>query len=232
MVMIIRDPVVAGMFYDLNKENLKKQILASFKHRLGPKIMKKQKFIAAVVPHAGYDYSGAIAAWVYSRIGKANYIILGPNHHGMGTMFAIMKNGLWKTPVGEIAIKEGMSEKLIENCKIIEQDVIAHQYEHSIEVQLPFLQYRFGNDFKFIPICIKNEFADTTLLESCKVIGNCIAKLIKKEKEKWIILASSDFSHYVPEDVARKNDNYIIKSILKLDEEEFFLRINKRNVSI
>jgi len=232
MVMIIRAPVVAGSFYDIDKDRLQKQISAAFKHKLGPKPCERQKFVAAIVPHAGYDYSGAVTAWIYSRIEKANYIILGPNHQGIGVRFAIMQRGLWKTPLGEVAIKEDMAKKLMDECKILEQDVMAHQYEHSIEIQLPFLQHEFGSDFGIVPICIRNEFADETLLESCKLVGKSIANVIKKDKEKWIIIASSDFSHYVPQEVASKNDNYVIKSILKLDEKDFFSRINARNATI
>lgn len=231
-MFILRPPVAAGTFYSLSPEMLKGQIENCFKHQLGPKVIKKQKFIAAIVPHAGYEYSGPVAAWIYSRIEKKNYIILGANHHGAGVNFSVMKKGLWKTPLGEIVIKEDVAEKLIEKCELIEYDVMAHEGEHSIEVQLPFLQYRFGNDFKFVPMSIVNEFADETLLESCRVVGKCIADVIKKEKEKWVILASSDFSHYIPQEMAEKTDNYAIKGILKLDEKDFFARINERNASL
>lgn len=231
-MLLIRPPVAAGNFYNLNPELLKKQVERCFKHKLGPKNMKKQKFVAAVVPHAGYEYSGPVAAWVYSRMEKTNCIILGPNHSGMGSRFAIMRSGLWKTPLGEIVIKEDVAGKLIEKCKLLEYDVMGHEKEHSIEVQLPFLQYKFGSGFKFIPISIMNEFADETLLESCKLVGKVIAEVIKKDKGKWTILASSDFSHYIPQKMAKKTDKYVIKAILKLDEKDFFARINERNASV
>ena len=231
-MFILRPPVAAGTFYSLNPEMLKRQIDSCFKHKLGPKEIKKQKFVAAVVPHAGYTYSGPVAAWAYSKIEKKNYIILGANHHGMGVGFSVMKKGLWKTPLGEVTIKEDVAEKLIEKCKLIEYDVMAHEGEHSIEVQLPFLQYRFGNNFKFVPISVMNEFADDTLLESCKLVGKSIAEVIKKEKSKWVILASSDFSHYIPQEMANKTDKHLIKAILKLDEKDFFARINQKNASV
>jgi AmmeMemoRadiSam system protein B len=109
---------------------------------------------------------------------------------------------------------------------------MAHENEHSIEVQLPFLQHRFGDNFKFVPISILNEFADETLLEVCRVIGKGIASVIKKQKEKWIVLASSDFSHYVPQERAKKTDKYVIKAILNLDEKDFFARINEKDASV
>ncbi len=231
-MFILRPPAVAGTFYNLDPEMLKKQINSCFKHKLGPKTMKKEKILSAIVPHAGYVYSGPVAAWVYSRIEKANYVIIGPNHTGVGEKFALMKNGLWKTPLGEVAISEQMAEKIKKECKILEYDVLAHQYEHSIEVQLPFLQFRFGSDFKFVPISILNEFADETLLESCKLIGKGIANAIKSEKDRWIVLASSDFSHYVPHQTAKRIDKDLIKSIIRLNSKEFFEKINEKDASV
>jgi hypothetical protein len=228
----IREPIGAGTFYNLDKEMLKKQIDRCFKHRLGVKEIKKEPFIAAVVPHAGYEYSGPVASWIYSRIERANYIILGPNHTGIGPNFALMKYGIWKTPLGEVLINEKIAGMLLKECKILEFDIMAHEKEHSIEVQLPFLQSRVGSKFKFVPISILNEFADDTLLEACRLVGKGIAKVIKKQKDKWVILASSDFSHYVPQKQAKKTDNHIIKAILNLDEKDFFSRINSKRASI
>jgi AmmeMemoRadiSam system protein B len=231
MRMIIREPVVAGSFYEIDKEKLKKQINFCFNHKLGPKEISKKEFKVAIVPHAGYEYSGPVAAWVYAKIKESNYLIIGPNHTGYGATFSIMKSGMWKTPLGEVVIDENFANKLIENCKILEQDVLAHQNEHSIEVQLPFLQFRYKN-FKFVPICILNEFADNPLLEACKCIGEGIAKTVKSSKGSWIVLASSDFSHYLPHELANEIDNYLIDSILKLDVKEFFDRINEKQASV
>lgn len=231
-MITIRRPVAAGTFYNLDPEMLRREIESCFKHKFGPKGVKTQKMIAAVVPHAGYIYSGAVASWVYSRMEKANYIILGPNHTGSGAKFAISKKELWKTPLGEVAIDERVADELIKECKLLDYDVIPHLYEHSIEVQLPLLQYRFGNDFKLVPISILNEFADDALLESCSVVGEGIAKVIKKRKEKWIVIASSDFSHYVEQKIAKETDLAVIKAIKKLDEKLFFEKITEKNASV
>ena len=230
--MIIRRPAVAGMFYNLNSEMLKKQVKSCFDHKLGPKKIEEEKFIAAVVPHAGYPYSGPVAAWTYSRIPKCNYIILGPNHSGFGSRFGVMREGVWKTPLGSANIENEVAKKLIENCPLLEYDILSHESEHSIEVQLPFLQYRFGEDFKFIPICVMNEFASFDFLDECRIIGKSIAKVLKKEKKKWIIIASSDFSHYIPYEDAYSTDNYIIDAILRLNEKDFFLRFQEKNASV
>jgi len=230
--MIVRQPAVAGMFYHLNPEMLRKQIKNCFDHKLGPKKIKEEKFIATVVPHAGYPYSGPIAAWSYSKIPKCNYIILGPNHRVFASRFGVMREGEWKTPLGSANIDKEVAKKLIESNPLLEYDIISHESEHSIEVQLPFLQYRFKDDFKFVPICIINEFPSFDFLEECKAVGKIIANVIKKERKKWIVIASSDFSHYIPYEDAFSTDNYIIEPILKLNEKDFFLRIQERNASV
>ena len=230
--MIVRSPAVAGMFYHLNQEMLRKQIKSCIDHKLGPKKIKEEKFIAAVVPHAGYPYSGPVAAWTYSKIPKCNYIILGPNHSGLGSTFGLMKEGVWKTPLGSANIEDKTAKKLLENCKLLEYDILSHEPEHSIEVQLPFIQYRFGEDFNFIPICVMNESPSFDFLEECRFVGKSIAEVIKKEKKKWIIIASSDFSHYIPYENAYSIDNYVIDAILKLNEKDFFARLQEKNASV
>jgi AmmeMemoRadiSam system protein B len=229
---MIRRPAVAGMFYRLNPEMLKKEIKGCFEHKLGPKKMKKEKFVGAVVPHAGYTYSGPVAAWVYSKIPKCNYIILGPNHRVFGSRFGVMREGVWKTPLGSAKIDETVAKKIIESNPLLEYDILSHESEHSIEVQLPFLQYRFGDDFNFVPVCVMNEFPDLGFLDECKIIGKAIADVIKKEESKWIIIASSDFSHYIPYDFAYSTDKYVIDAILRLNERDIFSRIQERNASI
>ena len=229
--MIVRPPAVAGMFYNLNSEMLRKQIKSCFDHKLGPKKIKEEKFIATVVPHAGYPYSGPVAAWSYSKIPKSNYIILGPNHRVFSSRFGVMKEGVWKTPLGSANIDNKVASKLIDSSPLIEYDILAHESEHSIEVQLPFLQYRFNEDFKFVPICVINEYPSFDFLEECKIVGKAIVDVIRKEKE-WIIIASSDFSHYIPYEDALSTDNYVIEAILKLNEKDFFLRLQERNASV
>ena len=229
MVIFIRPPVVAGTFYELDPSLLRKQIETFFK--IKPKYQKKN-IKAAVVPHAGYIYSGSVAAQVYSMIEKTNCLILGTNHSGMGSEFAIMKKGLWKTPLGEVAIDEVLCDKLMEECNLIEYDVIPHENEHSIEVQLPFLQYKFGSDFKIAPIAVLSDVPDKNLVENCKFVGKAIGKVLKKENSNWIILASSDFSHYVQQHTAEKNDRHAIKSILKMKEEMFIESVREKKISI
>jgi AmmeMemoRadiSam system protein B len=125
-----------------------------------------------------------------------------------------------------------MADRLLSKCELLENDVIPHQYDHSIEIQLPFLQHRVGSDFKFIPIAIKSEFANDELLDGCRIVGKAIADAIKPSKDQWTVLASSDFSHYIQQKLAMDVDSYIIKSILNLNEKSFFNRVNEKNASV
>ncbi len=230
--MLIRQPAVAGMFYNLNKKMLKEQIESCFKHELGSKKNKKEEFIGCVVPHAGYPYSGPVASWVYSIIPKCNYLILGPNHRIFGSKFGVMKEGIWKTPLGSAKIDDKFATELINSCPLFEYDILSHESEHSIEVQLPFLQNIFDEKFNFVPICVINDFPSFDFLDECKIIGKAIAKMIKKDKKKWVLIASSDFSHYIPYEEAYSTDKYLIDTIEKLNEKDFFLRIQEKNASI
>ncbi len=223
---MIRKPAVAGSFYPLDKDRLNKLLKKCFE-RIE---QKSENIISAVVPHAGYIYSGQVAAHSYSKMKKSNFIILGTSHSIVGSKFGIMKDGIWATPLGRIEIDKSLSEKLLEKCQLLEYDILSHEQEHSIEVQLPFLQYKFGNDFRFVPINIKNEYPTSGFLEECTIIGKTIASLIKNKN--WIVIASSDFSHYVPKKYAELVDKYVIDSILKLDEKEFFSRLNEKNASV
>jgi len=229
---MIREPTVAGMFYKLNPDKLREQIKSCFSRELGPSKIEEQDFKACVVPHAGYTYSGPIAAHVYAKIKKANYIIIGPNHRPSGNKYAIMKTGIWKTPLGKARINEEVAEKLMKKCPLLKNDLISHQPEHSIEVQLPFLQYRFEDDFTFIPIVVTNYSPTRDFLKDCQVLGKTIADVVKGQEDDWIVISSSDFSHYVPYEEAYETDKYVIKSIAKLDEEEFFDRVQEKNASI
>jgi hypothetical protein len=230
--MLIRPPAVAGEMYSVEKEMLKKEIESSFNHPKGPKSFKRQKAIAGIVPHSNYLSSGPVAAWLYSRLEPANFIILGSNHSKEGANFSISKKGMWKTPLGELIINETLADALTNESKIIDYDILVHQNEYSVEMQLPFLQHKFGNDFKFVPIVVKNDFPDDTLLESCKLVGKAIAKVVKRSGESWTILASSDFSSNLPARLAKENDRDLIKSILKLDEKNLFSKIAAKNMNM
>ncbi|MBU4311029.1 AmmeMemoRadiSam system protein B [bacterium] len=219
---MIRKAVVAGQFYDGTKESLKEQV----KKYIGEKA-KKEKVIGALAPHAGFMFSGEVAGAVYSRIIlPETFVILGPNHTGAGDPCAIMTKGSWQTPLGEVEIDSDLACKILANSKSLKEDERAHSYEHSIEVQLPFLQY-LGKDFKFVPICLSH-----LDLETCRDIGKAIAKPIKEGKKKVVIVASSDLTHYEPQEEANKKDKIALDAIVKLDPEELFNKIEELRISM
>jgi len=217
-----RHPAVAGQFYPLRAASIEKQVF-EFTEKGG----KKTDAIGIVVPHAGYIYSGAVAGSVYSKIElKPTYIILGPNHTGRGRPYSIMSEGEWAMPQGEVKIDDELAKTLLHKSEFMEEDFLAHAYEHSIEVQLPFLQC-FKKEFKFVPIIIS--YAEGHIYQA---IGREIAKAIKDLKRDALIIASSDMTHYESQEDARSKDMKAIEAILKLDEEELIKRVDELDISM
>lgn len=216
----MRRSVVAGQFYPGNLKHLKRELKRCFLN-----VSKNVRdVIGAVVPHAGYLYSGPTAAHVYAALPEADtYIVLGPNHTGMGSMVAVSQE-TWSTPFGAVPPDKDLVKRIAGG--IIDLDDTAHSYEHSIEVQLPFLQYHFSHEFEIVPICMGLQDKETAM-----EVGNQVAQAILDSDKRIVIIASSDFSHYVPDSTARDTDNYLIDSVLDLDVDEFYRRISERNAS-
>jgi AmmeMemoRadiSam system protein B len=216
----MRQPTVAGQFYPLSPKTLKKEVSRCFN---GIEVTPRD-VIGAVVPHAGYVYSGSVAANVYASLPKADtYIFFGPNHTGYGSPVA-MSQDTWKTPLGEIETDKDIGKLLAGT--IIDMDEIAHRYEHSIEVQIPFLQHRFGNDFKILPICMGLQDEETAV-----EVGQEVARAAKESGKKVVFIASSDMSHYVPVEHAERVDHYLIEAILDMDIPELYRRRSEENIS-
>lgn len=222
----IREPKAAGLFYNSDKNSLERDIEGFFKGKDGPKEMDSMNLVALITPHDKYHLCGPVCAWSFSKVGKANYVIIGANHNGLGSSFAIMKEGLWKTPFGEVTVSNRVAQKIMDKSKVIEYDVTPHESEHSIEVQLPFLQRRFGNDFKIVPIAIRNKFEDKEFFENCKELGKVIAQSVMTEDEKWIVIATTDMSRGPKADV-EKTDKILVNSIKNLSEKKFFDAVHK-----
>ena len=226
---MIRDPAVSGSFYPGRREALHAMIENCIEYI---EEAKKKEVTGIVVPHAGYVYSGKVAGAVYSRLKFPDtFVILGPNHTGMGNSFSIMSRGVWNMPFGSVNIDSILAEKIFINSKYLEEDILSHVQEHSIEVQIPFMQY-FSKKFQIVPITVKHYIPDENFLKICREIGIAIAKGIKMLNEKVIVVASSDFSHYEPQEVANKNDNSAIEAIIKLDERELFKRVKALDISM
>ncbi|WP_292468455.1 MEMO1 family protein [Methanolobus sp.] len=216
----MRQTTVAGQFYPLNPKSLKKELSRCFKDV----VISEMPILGAVVPHAGYIYSGEVAAHAYARLPKADtYVLFGPNHTGYGSAVA-MSQDTWMTPLGIVETDREIGKLLAGT--IIDSDEHAHHLEHSIEVQIPFLQHISNNDFKILPICMGLQDEETA-----SEIGQEVAKAAKLTGKKVIFIASSDFTHYQPADVARENDHYLIEPIIEMDIPEFYRRREERNIS-
>lgn len=210
---MIRRPVVAGMFYPMGRESLEKTVSKLFEKT------KTGDFSLVISPHAGYEYSGKTAAHaIQSLRPSGSFIILGPNHNLLGSEFSITLSGRWETPMGDAGIDSKLAKEL-GKCKILNEDDISHAHEHSIEVQLPFLQHRFRN-FEFVPISISNMGYSENFLKKCETLGRHIAMTIKGKQVN--VIASSDFSHYLPRRVAEEKDERAVERIKELDPEGLF----------
>ena len=216
----MRKPAVSGQFYPGNSNDLRKQLDRCF-HDVKK---EKRRVIGGVVPHAGYIYSGNVAAHVFSKVaGAKTFVIIGLNHRSMGSAVSVSAQP-WETPLGTVEVDYDFIKALPK--RIIDTDEVSHKYEHSIEVQLPFLQYKF-NKFKIVPISMALQDEETA-----KEVGDEISETIKKLRSKAVILASSDFTHYEPDSVARKVDGYVIEPILGLNVSEFYQRLRNKNASV
>ncbi|MDD5504520.1 MAG: AmmeMemoRadiSam system protein B [Candidatus Omnitrophica bacterium] len=217
-----RQPVAAGRFYPADKKGIE-----IFLSGTGPISKSKKDALAIVSPHAGYIYSGAIAVQTISGIRIADtVVIIGPNHAAIGSPFAVYGSGKWHTPLGDIAVDEKMSCAICRACGLIMDDKTAHCREHSIEVQLPILQY-FRRDFKIVPIILQGGS-----LGQCRQIAEAIVNAKEKTGTDILIIASSDMTHYESYDTAARKDGIAIEAMLKLDENLLYESVCRYDISM
>lgn len=226
----IRHPSVAGMFYEGDQRGLRNQIEACFLGPLGPGKLPKagakaRRIMGGVSPHAGYTYSGMVAAHLYSRIAEdgfpQSFIILGPNHTGRGSGLAIASED-FQTPLGIARIDKELAKALRKD--LVDEDDEAHHAEHSIEVQLPFLQF-LSPDVKFVPICMA--FQD---YESAVSVGKTIRDAIKGKDV--VVIASTDMSHYVSKETARRKDALALDAIKSMDSKGLYEVVQDEDISM
>ncbi len=217
-----RKPAVAGQFYYSSTQKLKEQV-----EQYIIKGIKKQRAIGVVSPHAGLIYSGHVAGAVFSEIEfPETFVLLGPNHTGIGSQVSIMEEGQWEIPTGSFTIDKILAYNIYKSSSLISKDNSAHMFEHSLEVQLPFIAY-FSDRVKIVPVTIL-----MATLEECKNLGEGIANAIKSVGYPVLLVASSDMSHYVPENVARKKDEKAINKILSLDPEGLYNTVLIERISM
>jgi hypothetical protein len=220
--MSIRLPAVAGTFYEGRRDRLEAELRA-----LLPRNARTEAALGAIVPHAGYVYSGPVAGAVYARLEiPLVAVILCPNHTGRGAAAALDPSDAWRTPMGDVPVDRRLGDRLRAFAPSLEEDAAAHAREHSLEVQLPFLQFR-RPDVRLVPISI-----GAPDLDLCREIGEGIAALVAEEDEKPLILASSDMNHYESRAVGGKKDEAALARIEALDPEGLFTTVLSGRISM
>jgi MEMO1 family protein len=218
----IRQAAVAGKFYPAQRERLVQEVETYIDRNA-----KKSRVVGIVSPHAGFIYSGNVAGAVYSRIDIPDTVILiGPNHTGNGEAVAVMTEGIWCMPMGDITIDQELANAICEETVIAKQDPTAHQFEHSLETQLPFLQY-LEKKFKIVPICIKR-----LKLSSCKELSEGIVRAVARLDKRALLVASSDMTHYESHDEASFKDRKAITCIENLDPLGLFETVQSEKITM
>jgi AmmeMemoRadiSam system protein B len=217
----VRKPCVADAFYAGSKSKLTEQITECFTHQFGPGHVPApvdrgpRKIVGIISPHAGYLYSGPVAANGYGMLAADGmpdvFVILGPNHTGYGSGVSIATEGGWETPLGVAEIDGAFARQIQKAASIVDIDEEAHAFEHSIEVQLPFIQFLFKDAAKFVPICMMMQD-----LRTSREIAKAIVE--QSDGRDVVIVASSDFTHYEPHDAAVRKDEIAIEAITRLDD--------------
>ncbi len=217
-----RKPFFAGRFYAGSAEMLKSD-LASFV----PKTALKVNAMAIISPHAGYMYSGKVAGEIFSKINLPDkFIILSPNHTGMGEKISLWPSGSWKTPLGKVKIDEDISKLITSKFKKAKEDTKAHLMEHSLEVQIPFIQY-FKDEFSMVPITLAH-----LSLEDCRDLGKTLATVIKESDSNILMVSSTDMTHYEDAKTAEKKDMLALKQIEEINPEGLYNTVRKESITM
>jgi len=225
--MNVREAAVAGYFYPATADQIEDEIES---YKIGEQ--RKIEAFGAVVPHAGYKYSGRVAAQVYSRIiPKGSLILIGPNHGG-GRGFepppkaAAMEEGIWILPTGPAKVDSELAQSLLDECAILENAPSAHELEHSLEVQIPLLRH-FVGIFDFVPIVVSHLSVDDVF-----ALADGLIRGVEKYGKGVTVIASSDFSHYIPHKVAKEKDRMAIDAILAMDAKRLLNVVAKEGITM
>ena len=235
---MLRKPAVSGIFYPDNKRDLEDSIKESFLSPLGTgevPVLKCDNYqgeypFNIFVPHAGFQYSAPAASFGYSKIVEEGFpetfIILSPNHTGFGEEISVFNEGEWITPLGNVHVDAEFADAIIENSDTASSDYFAHLREHSIEVQLPILQF-FSNNFKIVPITIGLQSPENAV-DLAKSIVESASKLGKS----YCVIASTDFSHFNNQSLANELDGLLLEDIRQMDEEKLFEDVYSFDISM
>jgi hypothetical protein len=220
---MLREPAVAGRFYPANPRELTCEI----DEYLGADSPEKVRALGCVVPHAGIMYSGHVAGAVYAAMQlPARMIILCPRHFPLGQPVAILSEGAWRTPLGDAPVDDALAAELVRACPLLREDAAAHSREHSLEVQLPFLQRRL-REFRFVPIAL-----GTDRFQTFEELGRAIAQVVAAQREPVLVVASSDMNHYESDEITRVKDRKAMDRILALDARGLYDTVRREGISM
>ena len=231
---MMRAPAVAGRFYPSHPRQLERDV-RQFLGQAGetspeetaPGSQPRTPAIGCIVPHAGYVYSGAVAGAVYARLDlPRRFLVVGPRHYPQGAPLAILSEGAWRTPFGDAPLDADLAAALARACPLLREDALAHEREHAIEVQLPFLQL-LRPEFQFVPIAL-----GTDRYQAFEDLGRAAAGVIAKLKEPVLLVASSDMNHYESDEVTRRKDSLAIEKILALDPRGLYDVVRRESISM
>jgi AmmeMemoRadiSam system protein B len=206
---MLRLPAVAGTFYPSNPDEL-----SALVRKYSGSVARDARMSvrACLVPHAGYVYSGHVAGAVLGAIAlPKKIIILGVRHSPRGESLAILSSGAWRTPLGDTPIDEPLAQALLKACPLLREDSVAHSAEHSLEVQVPFLQV-LAPGFAFVPVAL-----GTIRLESLVSAGEALGRVLADSDDDVLLLTTSDLNHYEDDATTRDKDHKAIEKLLALD---------------
>lgn len=221
---MLRQPAVADQFYPGNKRRLLETVAALTPQLTGA---DKVKALAVIVPHAGYVYSGRTAAATFARVEiPEDVVILGPNHHGLGARLAIMSRGSWAMPMGEVPLNTTLSELIKAKNPAVSEDAEAHRYEHSLEVQIPFLQAA-QTRLSISPLAVGH-----LSLDQAREAGRCLAAAVEEFARPVLLVASTDMTHYQDRESASRQDRLALERIRLLDPEGLYQTVLEHGISM
>ena len=222
---LLRHPAVAGRFYPGDPDDLRTEARAYLSHSEAKAVPRRA--IGCIAPHAGYIYSGHVAGAVFASAEiPRRCVVMCPNHTGMGRSLAIMSDGAWETPLGEVPIDAELAAALKERFPALHEDSAAHRAEHAAEVELPFLQLR-QPELSFVPIAL-----GTAQFEPLEHLGLAVAEVIAAQSDPVLIVASSDMNHYESDAVTRAKDHRAIERILSLDPRGLYDVVTQQDISM
>jgi AmmeMemoRadiSam system protein B len=221
---MLRLPAVAGQFYPDNPQELSALVE---QYTREARTQEKVKVRACLVPHAGYMYSGGVAGAVFSRILLPKKIVLlGVRHHARGEALAILSEGAWRTPLGDVPVETSLAAQLRKECPALREDSVAHSREHSLEVELPFLQV-LDPGFSFVPIAV-----GTLRFEELAETGEGIARVLKENREEILVVTSSDMNHYEDDETTRRKDRKAMDRMLTMDASGLYEVCRDEDISM